>query len=171
MHRDLKPANLFITHRADGTPLVKVLDFGISSGVELTIADGSPDRAPVQVHIMGSPPTWRPSRCANFEAVDARADIWSLGAILYELLTNEMIHDERSIGVLLAKIATCPSLAHAPTARSYPRISIPFVLRCLERNPDRRIQDVQELACALLPFASARSRPCVARILGERNRF
>lgn len=101
-----------------------------------------------------------------FESVDGRADIWSLGAILYELLTNRMIHDERSIGVLLAKICYLP-VAGARAHRPEPPEDLDrIVLRCLERNPDRRIQDVQELARALLPFASARSRPCVARILG-----
>src|SRR6478735_12111108 len=55
VHRDLKPANLFIARRADGTALVKVIDFGISSGVEIVIDESGPDRPAVKVEIMGSP--------------------------------------------------------------------------------------------------------------------
>ncbi len=95
-----------------------------------------------------------PEQVRNFEAVDGRADIWSLGAILYELITGRMIHDEQSIGMLLARICYLP-VAGARTHRpEVPEDLDRLVLRCLERDPDRRIQDVQELARALLPFAS-----------------
>ena len=89
VHRDLKPENLFLTRRADGSHLVKLIDFGISSGVELTMGGGEGGGEPaVKVEIMGSPGYMSPEQVRDFDDVDARADVWSLGAILYELLTR-----------------------------------------------------------------------------------
>ena len=116
VHRDLKPANLFLTRRADGSHLVKVLDFGISSGVELTMGGGEGGGEPaVKVELMGSPRYMSPEQMRDFDDVDARADIWSLGAILYELLTSRRVHDDDSIGVVLARTCYCP----APSARTH----------------------------------------------------
>ncbi|MGC4092807.1 MAG: serine/threonine-protein kinase [Polyangiaceae bacterium] len=89
VHRDLKPANLFMTCRADGSPCVKVLDFGIS---KVTTAGGSgSDLGMTRTHaIMGSPLYMSPEQMASTRNVDARADIWALGTILYELLTGRV---------------------------------------------------------------------------------
>jgi eukaryotic-like serine/threonine-protein kinase len=142
VHRDLKPKNLFITKRADGTPLLKVIDFGISSGIDLDIGSRPTNRA----DMMGSPGYMAPEQVASFEDVDARADVWSLGAVLYELLTGHIVHGDGSHLVF--------------PARGY-RAELPesleeVVLGCLERDPDRRIQTVVELAQALSPFAVQR---------------
>jgi serine/threonine-protein kinase len=166
VHRDLKPENLFVCRRVDGTVFVKVIDFGISSGVEITIDGCSPDQAPVKVEMMGSPAYMAPEQVTDFEAVDARADVWSLGAILYELLTNVLIHDETSIGVLLAKVRYCPVTPARARRPDLPEALDALILRCLERDRDRRVQDVSELAAELLPFADERSRASVARIRG-----
>ncbi len=164
VHRDLKPENLFVTTRADGTPLLKVIDFGLSSGVELVMEPGDPGTEPTRIEIMGSPPYMSPEQVRNFETVDARADIWSLGAILYELLTGSLIHEVDSVGAMLARVCYCP----VPSLRSR-RPDLPeeldrVILRCLDRDRDRRIQDVPALAKALLPFAAASSRLSVSRI-------
>ncbi len=83
VHRDLKPANLFVTTDNDGTPLVKVLDFGISKsglgGVQTKTGD-----------IMGSPAYMAPEQMASSKDVDPRADQWALGVILYQTLCNKV---------------------------------------------------------------------------------
>jgi serine/threonine-protein kinase len=164
VHRDLKPVNLFLTRRADGTPFVKVIDFGISSGFESGTA-GETIRDQGRVAIMGSPAYMSPEQVRNFEDVDARADLWSLGALLYELLTGRLIHDDSSISALLAKTCYCP--IRPPRARrpELPEELDAVVMRCLEKDRDRRIQSVAELARALVPFAAERSLASVARIL------
>ena len=88
VHRDLKPANLFLTTKRDGTALVKLLDFGISK-----TTDGSArplDQKITHEHAtMGSPAYMSPEQVRSPKDVDARADIWGLGAILFELLTGK----------------------------------------------------------------------------------
>ncbi|HEY3664483.1 MAG TPA: serine/threonine-protein kinase, partial [Polyangiaceae bacterium] len=81
VHRDLKPANLFVTARRDGTPCIKVLDFGISKFT----APGSNLNMTKTSTIMGSPLYMSPEQLSSTRTVDARTDIWALGVILFEL--------------------------------------------------------------------------------------
>src|SRR6185369_14271166 len=84
IHRDIKPSNLFLTRRPNGMPYVKVLDFGIAkvrdpyAGDEMTQAE----------ELIGSPGYMAPEQKAG-GVVDERADVWALGAVLYELLTGQ----------------------------------------------------------------------------------
>ena len=81
VHRDIKPTNLFITWRPDGSPLLKVLDFGISKspmGADLSLTQTQ--------SLLGTPAYMSPEQMRSARAVDARTDIWSLGTVLYEVL-------------------------------------------------------------------------------------
>jgi serine/threonine-protein kinase len=87
IHRDLKPANLFLTRRPDGTPFVKVLDFGISKAI--TPESGGPGDSPsltAAQALLGSPAYMSPEQARKPKSVDFRADIWAFGVILYEFL-------------------------------------------------------------------------------------
>ena len=85
VHRDLKPQNLFITTRVDGTPLVKVLDFGLAKSLATT----KEMRALTQTTaVMGSPVYMSPEQMRASRTVDTRSDTWSLGVCLHELLTG-----------------------------------------------------------------------------------
>jgi eukaryotic-like serine/threonine-protein kinase len=160
VHRDLKPPNLFLSRRADGTPLVKVLDFGISK-----VDGGSRSQLTSASVMMGSPRYMSPEQMVSAKDVDARTDIWSLGVILYELVTGKPVWEADTLQGLCALIASSPPprlRAHAPDA---PRALEEVVLRCLAKPPQERIASVADLALALAPIAPPSATTSIERIL------
>jgi serine/threonine-protein kinase len=147
VHRDLKPANLFLAASSDGTAFVKVLDFGISK-----LAESAASQAPgltSTATVMGTPCFMSPEQLRSTRDVDARADIWSMGAILHALMTGTPPYDGESNADVSAKI-----IRDAPTPLRTLRPEVPadleaIVLRCLEKDPARRFEDVASLADAL----------------------
>ena len=158
VHRDIKPENLFLTQRAQGMDIVKVLDFGISK-VALTGSAFEHKMPLVQTMMpMGSPVYMSPEQIRASKDIDARTDIWSLGCVLYELLTGTAAFDAPSLTQLSATIleSSAPPLrALCPNA---PLELEAIIMRCLEKEPSRRFHDVGELAIALYPFAPRRAR-------------
>jgi hypothetical protein len=149
VHRDLKPQNLFLTRRPDGTALVKVLDFGISKLVEpdvsLSVTSSSA--------MMGSPLYMSPEQVRSAKNVDARADIYSLGVILYQLLTGQVPIPAETMGELFEALFTRPTKpprSHRPDLA--PALDA-VIMRCLAKTPDERYATAGELAAALAPFA------------------
>jgi serine/threonine protein kinase len=161
VHRDLKPANIFVTTRVDGSPLVKVLDFGISKAAPFD--DGCLDLTATGV-VIGSPAYMSPEQVRSAKEVDARGDVWSLGVILYELLTGASPFLGATLGETFAKI-----LRDVPRPLCEWRSEIPpslgsLVEQCLERSLQERVQSVAELASGLAEFAPAEAAPLVDRI-------
>ena len=105
VHRDLKPANLFLARTGDGRPCIKVLDFGISK-ISGSHAGGTGPGAGLTstTTIMGTPCFMSPEQLRSTRDVDARADIWSMGAILHALLTGTPPYDGESNADVSAKI-------------------------------------------------------------------
>jgi serine/threonine-protein kinase len=165
VHRDLKPENLFLSRRANGTSLVKVIDFGISTLVEGGISRDIPKKTPPSGALTGSPAYMSPEQLKDSDDVDARSDIWSLGVILHELLTGKLLYNEPSILAMTTRICSEPVPSVRERRADLPRALDRVVLRCLEKDPARRVQSVAELALALRPFASRRSRESVTRIV------
>ncbi|WP_437751340.1 serine/threonine-protein kinase [Sorangium sp. So ce1389] len=162
VHRDLKPANLFLTRRADGSPCVKVLDFGISK-----VATGGADpRITDTKAVMGSPLYMSPEQLKSSRDVDARTDIWSLGVILFELLAGEPPFDGATMPQLCVAIMQGVPRPLAAFRADVPPALEAVVLRCLEKTPERRFRDIGELAEALAPFAAGRARISIDRISG-----
>jgi hypothetical protein len=160
VHRDLKPENLFLTRRVDGQPLVKVLDFGIAktTGVDLQL---SLTRTST---IVGSPLYMPPEQLRSAKHVDARSDIWAMGAVLFELLTGRLPFMADSFSELCMKVAQDPPpKPSALRAEIAPEIDV-VVLRCLEKEPGRRFQNVGDLAEALQPFAPEDARDFAKRV-------
>jgi tRNA A-37 threonylcarbamoyl transferase component Bud32 len=164
VHRDLKPANLFLTHRPDGTPLVKVLDFGIAKVAGLEQARDLTATS----QYMGSPSYMSPEQVRSAKRVDARTDLWALGVILYELLVGMPPFPGETTGDVFVRISTEPPRPFTPIQPAPGLESI--ILRCLQKDPDQRYRDVGELAAELAPFAGATGRAraeAVARIVGR----
>jgi serine/threonine-protein kinase len=163
VHRDLKPANLFLSRRSDGSPIVKVIDFGISKA---TGDNALPDAQSLTMTtgLLGSPYYMSPEQVKSAKQVDSRTDVWALGVIVHELLTGAPPFRNENLYGLFQAIDQQP----APPLRTL-RPDVPVaiedaVLRCLEKEPSRRWETVSGLATALAPFAPTASRASADRI-------
>ena len=151
VHRDLKPTNLFLAERADGSRIVKVLDFGISK----SLSSGRPREVALTrtAAFVGSPLYMSPEQMRSARDVDARADVWGLGAILYVMITGQLPHPGGSLPeVCVAVMNTMPRPIKdfVPDA---PDELEPIIMKCLAKEPAERYTSVAELAEQLLPFA------------------
>jgi serine/threonine-protein kinase len=162
VHRDLKPANLFGARRPDGSITIKVLDFGIS---KLTGAGAGGLNHTKTTAIMGSPFYMSPEQMQSTRGVDIRTDIWGLGVILYELVTGRTPFEGNALPEVCLRVAT----EQPPPLRSL-RADAPValelaILRCLEKDRDKRYGNIARLAVALRDLASPRGRQSVDTIL------
>jgi serine/threonine-protein kinase len=153
VHRDLKPANFFVTRRPDGSPLVKVLDFGISKALILNEGEDDPKLTETQA-VFGSPTYMSPEQIRSSKNVDARSDIWSLGVAFFEILTGRLPFVADNVAGLLASIVTDEPFRIIAFISDVPPELEAVVLRCLEKDPAMRVGSVLELALRLRPFAS-----------------
>jgi serine/threonine-protein kinase len=145
VHRDLKPENLFVARLPGHTEVVKLIDFGISKRVATDTLQGQS---------LGSPEYMAPEQMGFPDRVDARADVWSLGILLFELLTGTTPFAADSLTQVCHRV-----LCQAPTSLRSLRGDLPRELEnvlahCLSKPVDERFANVQELAEALAPFAS-----------------
>ncbi|MBX3185580.1 MAG: serine/threonine protein kinase [Labilithrix sp.] len=160
VHRDLKPANLFLTHRADGSPLVKVLDFGISK-----IEGGSRSQLTSASMLMGSPRYMSPEQMLSAKDVDVRTDVWALGVVLYELVAGKPVWQADTVQGLCALIASAPAPALRASAPDAPALLEEVVARCLTKSRDDRIASVADFARALEPIAPDSAKTSIERVL------
>lgn len=152
IHRDLKPGNLFLTRKPNGTPHIKVLDFGISKSTNVGGEDFSLTKTS---DVIGSPIYMAPEQIRSARDVDQRTDIWALGVILYELLTGQVPFPAQNVPQLCALV-----LEKEPRPIAELRPDIPFELaaiikRCLAKSPDDRFSSIGELMRALFAFGPA----------------
>jgi serine/threonine-protein kinase len=160
IHRDLKPENLFLTRRVDGQPLVKVLDFGIaksqSQADSLSLTRTST--------VIGSPLYMPPEQLRAARNADVRSDIWALGAVLFELLTGRVPFTAETFSELCLKVAQDPAPPPSSVKSGVPPAIDHVVLRCLEKDPAKRFQNVADLASALEPFGPPNSSEMAQRV-------
>jgi serine/threonine protein kinase len=158
VHRDIKPENLFLTQPAQGMNVVKVLDFGISK-VALTGSAFDTGLPLVRTMMpMGSPVYMSPEQIRGSEDIDCRTDIWSLGCVLYELLTGVAAFDAPSLTQLSATILEKDPVPMRDLSPEIPVEIEAVVLKCLEKDAGRRFQNVAEFAIALYRFGPRRAR-------------
>jgi eukaryotic-like serine/threonine-protein kinase len=151
VHRDLKPANLFVCRVGEPTRrVVKVLDFGISKSE----SDGA--RLTLSHEYFGTPYYAAPEQLRSACAADARSDVWSLGAILFELLTGRTPFVGTPTSVI-AKVASEPVPWPTELRPELPRDLARVIVRALQRDPQQRFQNMRELAQALEPFGPKQS--------------
>lgn len=163
VHRDLKPANLFLASTPDGSGSIKVLDFGISKDTTEEIDNASPSLTRTTA-VLGSPSYMAPEQMRSTRDADVRADVWSLGVILYELLTGEVPFVAESFVELALKVIS----DEPPSPRSYRADLSPAleaaILRCLQKDPAVRFANVTELAFAIAPFGAPGAAAYAERI-------
>ena len=161
VHRDLKPANLFLARRSGRAPIVKVLDFGLSTeppsdkhAMELT-ATGA---------IFGTPQYMSPEQLQSTRDVDARSDQHALAMILFELVTGRAAYVAPNVTKLLLAIA----VQDPPHARAL-RGDVPAKLdealvRALAKRPEGRFDDLAGFATAIAPFGTSAAEQSAANV-------
>ena len=161
IHRDLKPENLFRATEPSGEVVIKIVDFGVSkqlSGRRLR-AQTNPGES------VGSPQYMSPEQITSPSEVDPRTDIWSLGVVMYELLTGALPFKGPDTAKVCAAVLTEP----VPPISDY-RDDVPpalefIVRRCLEKDRERRFPDVLQLSAALSALDPGATRLASARPL------
>jgi serine/threonine-protein kinase len=161
VHRDVKPENLFLMQGPDGGALIKVLDFGISK--QLGAIQGTRGLTDSS-DSMGSPHHMSPEQMIDPSAVDARTDIWSLGVLLYELLTANLPFKGDSVPQVCANVMTAAAPSPRELNPEIPEGLAAVVLRCMDKNPDARFPDVAALSLSLKDFGGSAASVTAARV-------
>jgi len=164
VHRDLKPENLFLVDRDGGWKQVKVLDFGISKAALTGNASSVDMSVNATSSIMGSPYYMSPEQLRSTKSVDHRADVWSLGVVLFELLTGTTPFDETlEFTELVAEILEAPHRRLREFRPDAPEALERVVDKAMAKDRASRFQSTAELAIALLPFGPSRARVSAER--------
>ncbi len=162
-HRDVKPENLFLVEDRVRGSILKIIDFGISKvpptptndGLACVTSEG--DRC-------GTPPYMSPEQLGLGGEVDCRTDVWALGVVLFELLTGEVPFHGEDVPHLFVNILMKPPRRPSSAAPGMPVGLEAAILRCLEKDANKRFQNVAELADSLAPFGSDGAVERVRRI-------
>jgi serine/threonine-protein kinase len=157
IHRDVKPDNLFLTRRGN-LDIVKVLDFGISKAPLAGKVFGGELRMTETACLMGTPLYMSPEQIRATHEVDRRSDIWSLGVVLFELLTGRTAFSGETVTQVCALVLEGPTPRLIDHCRTAPPALAAVIDRCLMKDPAQRYQHAADLAHALLPFAPSRAR-------------
>jgi serine/threonine-protein kinase len=155
VHRDLKPHNLFVCRRDDRTDLLKILDFGIAK-----LEASRHEHASIQTgSLLGTPAYMSPEQARGEKTIDLRTDVYSLGAILFEMLSGKHPHPGDSPNSVLYHISTQPPVSLATAAPELPAPLALLVDRTVASTPETRPRSARELAAELAQFAKRETRP------------
>ncbi len=150
VHRDLKPENIFLTRSRSGTDAhPMVLDFGISC-IEDEV------RMTKTAHFMGTPHYMSPEQAQSARSVDGRSDQFSLGLVLFELVTGRRALNGDSVLEVVHRVSTEGAIRLTLVRPDLPRAFTAVIDRMTERDPAMRYPSMRAVGAALLPFASPR---------------
>ena len=146
VHRDIKPANIFCAYRGGVFDVIKLLDFGLAKP---TLDPGVDTQLTMAGTVTGSPLFMSPEQASAEDHIDARSDIYSLGAVMYYMLTGQPpFVGDNPLKVMIAHA----SQEVTPLRKINPEVPVDLeeiVLRCLEKDPDHRFQAVSDLRSSL----------------------
>ena len=143
VHRDVKPSNLFLVHDSDAVPVLKLVDFGLAKPWRADVDDLT-----ARGLLLGSPAYMSPEQVRS-GALDPRTDLWSLGVVLFEMLSGMQPFRGETSAAILASIAADPPPALAEIAPEVPNAVTQIVERCLRKAPNERYASARELADAV----------------------
>jgi serine/threonine protein kinase len=145
IHRDLKPENIFLAHQPHEPPVVKIIDFGLSK-----ITTNSPDISCTQTgSILGTPAYMSPEQARGGHNIDHRTDLYSLGTMLFEMLTGALPYAGSNFTEFFAKLLTEEPRAPRDVYPAFPVEAEPILRKALRKNPDERFQSAEEMLEAL----------------------
>ena len=166
VHRDLKPENIFLV-RARGSIHPKILDFGIS---KLTDERGSARITTTHGHVVGTPAYMSPEQARGVKFIDQRTDLYSMGVVLYELLSGELPFLSENPGDLMVMIVTRHATPLSERVPEVPEALSVVIGRAMEKAPDDRFADARTMQEALRAASAGLAGSATVRTLDERER-
>jgi tRNA A-37 threonylcarbamoyl transferase component Bud32 len=177
VHRDIKPANVVLVHTPEGEQ-AKVLDFGIAKLKEARADEGAGLTLTGTGMVVGTPQYMSPEQASGKrgDQLDGRSDLYSLGVVMYQMLTGELpFKSDTTMGLLMAHISSPPR----PMLEARPGLDVPaglvqLVMRCLEKKPEMRpptgaalIQEFQPIEQVAWPGGPTQTLPAASRAPSE----
>lgn len=157
VHRDLKPDNLFLTDEG----VLKVLDFGIAR-----LRDGAETKKTATGMLLGTPAFMAPEQAlGRWDTVDARTDLWAVGAIVFSLLSGRSVHQASTANEMLIRAATRPAPSFARVVQA-PQALVEFVDKSLAFEQTRRFENAHEMRAALRSVVQGVAIPGVGTVIG-----
>jgi tRNA A-37 threonylcarbamoyl transferase component Bud32 len=144
IHRDLKPENIFLVHRQQESPIIKLIDFGVSK-----FSDGAQTHITATGSLLGTPAYMSPEQVRGVSDIDKRSDLYSVGVILYQLLTGRLPYDGEQYHELLAAALTSDPIPPRVANPAFPQEAETLVLKALGKNRDDRPESAREMLRAL----------------------
>ncbi|MCK9459250.1 MAG: serine/threonine protein kinase [Proteobacteria bacterium] len=144
VHRDLKPDNIFVVRQSSGPPKIKLIDFGISK-----FAEGGGEKLTQTGSVMGTPAYMAPEQARGASALDHRADLYSMGVILYEMLTQKLPFAGGNFTELIINILTNDPIPPAQAYPGFPAEATGIVMRALAKNPADRFESAEAMIAEL----------------------
>jgi len=161
IHRDLKPENIYLARATDGSPLPKVLDFGIAKVLdpnqinELATKSGATRTG----SMLGTPHYMSIEQACGEKDIDHRTDIWSLGIILYSMLSGHRPYDGENYGQILRALMTTSPPPIEKLVPKLPTEVVDIVNRCMARSRDERPEDLREVFQVLSRYTQDTTTP------------